>query len=404
MKYTEEREEFKLPIKSWCDDLEEKAMEQAVNLANHPVTEKHVALMPDCHVGYGMPIGGVIACRNAVIINAVGVDIGCGMIAVETDCSSEVFAEMKVRRDFLNSIKELVPLGKGKAHKEKQTWDGFDRYSEVVKDDNTITWPSKLDRKNLGSLGGGNHFIELQKDDNDKIWLMIHSGARNLGYRIANHYYKIAEEFNRTEGIELPDKELAFLYADSLDGMNYIRDMNFALEYALENRHRMMKCVKEKLAKHIVNVNFLREINIHHNYAALEEHFGEEFWIHRKGATSAKKDEYGIIPGSMGTPSYIVRGLGNSESFMSCSHGAGRIMGRAEASRSLTVDECNEAMKGIVCDRWNIIRKKRKGNTVENYDLSEAPQAYKDIDKVIESELDLIEPIVKLYPLGVLKG
>ena len=295
MKNIEEREELKLSIKSWCDDLEDKAMEQAVNLSNHPVTEKHVALMPDCHVGYGMPIGGVIACRNAVIINAVGVDIGCGMIAVETDCSAEVFTEMKVRRDFLNSIKELVPLGKGKAHKEKQTWEGFDRYSEVVKDDDTITWPSKLDRKNLGSLGGGNHFIELQKDDNDKIWLMIHSGARNLGYRIAIHYYKIGEEFNKREGIELPDKELAFLYADSLEGMNYIRDMNFALEYALENRHRMMKCVKEMLAKHIDNMNFLREINIHHNYAALEVHFGEEFWIHRKGATSAKKNEYGYF-------------------------------------------------------------------------------------------------------------
>ena len=404
MKWTKEDDGVKIPIKSWCDDLDENALRQAVNLANHPVTKKHVALMPDCHLGYGMPIGGVIACRNAIIINAVGTDIGCGMIAVETDCNAEVFTDMKNRRNFLNSVKELIPVGKGRAHREKQIWEGFEKYLQATKEMKP-SWPDKLDRKNLGSLGGGNHFIELQKDENDKIWLMIHSGARNLGHKIAIHYIKLAEEFNKSIGIELPDSELAFLYADSPDGLNYIRDMNFALEYALENRHRMMKCFKEQLLNHIGNVNFLREINIHHNYVALEEHFGETYWVHRKGATSAKKDEPGIIPGSMGTPSYIVRGLGDPDSFMSCSHGAGRQMGRAEASRTLNIDECNKAMEGIVFDRWSIRKKRRNGNMVEKkYDLSEAPQAYKDIDSVIESEIDLIEPVVKLYPVGVIKG
>ena len=394
-----------IPIKSWCAEIEPGAMEQAVNLAMHPVIRGHVALMPDCHVGYGMPIGGVIACENAVIPNAVGVDIGCGMVAVETDCPAERLKIMKDRRAILDIVKDMVPAGEGAAHKAEQEWDGFEKYLDSLSGGAAYEWPAKLDRKNLGTLGGGNHFIELQVSEEGMLWLMIHSGSRNLGYKIASHYHKKALRLNDEFHFAIPVKDLAFLPADSVPGLGYIRDMNFALKYALENRRRMMASFKNAVADILGNVGFLREVNIHHNYAALEEYSGKQFWIHRKGATSAKPGEIGIIPGSMGTSSYIVRGLGNPESFTSCSHGAGRRMGRGEASRSLSVEACDKAMEGIVFDRWNKFRSKWKKKGEKNlFDLSEAPLAYKDIDEVIEAELDLAEPIVKLRPLGVVKG
>lgn len=194
---------------------------------------------------------------------------------------------------------------------------------------------------------------------------------------------------------------------DSAEGQAYVRDMNLAMEYAAENRRRMMVCFKEVVTEHLGSLQFLQEINIHHNYAALEHHFGKNLWVHRKGATSARQGQMGIIPGSMGTPSYIVSGLGNPDSFFSCSHGAGRKMGRMEASRSFTPEQCDLAMGDVVFDRWNKVQKrgKRKNASGEHgLDLGEAPLAYKNIDEVIEAELDLIQPLVKLHPLGVLKG
>lgn len=394
-----------IPIKSWCAEIENEALEQARNLAKHPVTYKHIALMPDCHVGYGMPIGGVIACENSVIPNAVGVDIGCGMIAVQTNCPAERFSEMKDRRAVLDAVKETVPVSEGRAHKEEQEWDGFEKYIETLPAGAAYEWPARLDRKNLGTLGGGNHFIELQVSEDKMLWLMIHSGSRNLGYKIASYYHNKALKLNAQWHSELPSKDLAFLPMDNQLGHDYVRDMNFALAYALENRRRMMACFKQAVADFTGDVEFLREVNIHHNYAAQENHFGHDVWVHRKGATSAKDGEIGIIPGSMGTASYIVKGLGNPESFMSCSHGAGRRMGRGEASRHLSVEDCDKAMEGIAFDRWNKFRSKwKKGGGKNLFDLSEAPLAYKDIEDVIHSELDLIEPLVKLRPLGVVKG
>lgn len=395
-----------IPIKSWCAKVEPEALKQAMNLARHPALLKHVALMPDCHVGYGMPIGGVIAADNALIPNAVGVDIGCGMIAVETNLRAERFASMSERRALMDRIKNRIPLGEGRSHNEDQEWDGFEKYLDTrtgAKD-----WPSRLDRRNLGTLGGGNHFIELQVSKDGFIWLMIHSGSRNLGYRIASMYHAIAKTIDNPYPVKIPHMDLAFLPADTAEGNDYFTDMTFALEYALENRKRMMSVCKEELAAHVGEVEFKREVNIHHNYAALETHFGKQCYIHRKGATSAKDGEIGIIPGSMGTTSYIVQGLGNQESFMSCSHGAGRIMGRTDASQHLSVEACDKAMEGIVHDRWNKYNakwgRKNKLSSREFYDLSEAPLAYKNIEEVIESELDLITPIVKLRPLAVLKG
>ncbi len=383
----------KLPVKSWCARIEKGALEQAANLANHPKVFRHVALMPDCHVGYGMPIGGVVACKDAILPNAVGVDIGCGMCAVQTDWPVAEMSRDQITR-CLKAVRRGVPMGEGHGHRRPQKWKRFAELPHWLD-----AHARELAFRNLGSLGGGNHFIEIQAGDDGCIWLMLHSGSRNLGYRIAEHHHQKAQE--QCAGFSVPD--LAWLEVESEAGRDYIREMTFALDYALENRARMMQVFKVAVSHTCAGVNFLKEINIHHNYAALEEHFGEKAWVHRKGATSAKKGEMGIIPGSMGTPSYIVRGKGFAESFASCSHGAGRTMGRMAASRSLSQEACDKAMEGVVFSGWHPVRGRgKKGRGM--LDLSEAPQAYKDIDEVIEAELDLIDPVVKLRPLGVLKG
>ena len=415
MKWEKIDNDWALPVKSWCADCEEGAVKQAANLARHPALYHHVALMPDAHQGYGMPIGGVVAAENAVIPAAVGVDIGCGMIAAETDIPAERFAEMSLRRAFQERLKERIPVGEGVSHKAAQDWDGFEEYTanNGMRSD---LWPTKLDRMNLGTLGGGNHFIELQKTTllrdpgsaaeggrhESKVWLMIHSGSRNLGKRIEEHYHRIASRLCTRFRVPLADPDLAFLPIEEKDGHDYFTDMLFALRYAKENRRRMMEAMKETLLEFVPEANFPRTIDIHHNYAACEEHFGKKVFVHRKGATSAKLDEIGVIPGSMGTASYIVRGLGNHDSFMSCSHGAGRRMSRVAASTTLTVEECDKAMDGIVCERWH--RYRGFGKAKGRLDLSEAPQAYKDIEDVIASERDLVEPLVRLVPLASLKG
>ncbi|CAB1057365.1 RNA-2',3'-PO4:RNA-5'-OH ligase [Olavius sp. associated proteobacterium Delta 1] len=401
MEWIRDEENFNVPVKSWCKEIEDGAMAQAADLAKHPVVFRHVALMPDCHQGYGMPIGGVIACTNAVIPNAVGVDIGCGMGAVRTSIIASETTRSQLR-DVVIGIKEKVPCGEGKAHKKAQNQDGFD---EAIDSYNDRKWFSEHVRdlacRNLGTLGGGNHFIEIQAGDDSHVWLMIHSGSRHLGNVIARYYNSRALELNRKWHSNIPNKDLAFLPVNTQEGQDYIKDMNFALDYAKENRRIIMDNFMAAFQAVHEEAEFGIPVNIHHNYAALESHFGKDVWVHRKGATSAKQEETGIIPGSMGTSSYIVKGLGNIESFMSCSHGAGRVMGRMQATRTLTPEECDKAMDGIVYDRWG---KVKRGKTKGMYDLSEAPQAYKNIDEVIEAEQDLIQPIVKLKPLGVVKG
>lgn len=391
----------RVPIKSWCNDIEDGALAQALDLAGHPAVFKHVALMPDCHQGYGMPIGGVIACENAVIPNAVGVDIGCGMGSVRTSIRVEETKKENLRA-VVTRIKELIPCGEGRAHTKAQTWDGLDDdFDDYQERDWFSSHVRDLANRNLGTLGGGNHFIEIQAGDDDHVWLMIHSGSRHLGNVAARHHNAVALKLNTAWNSEIPNKDLAFLPVDSDEGRQYITDMMFSLAYAKENRRRIMERFMSAIASVFSGAEFEAPVNIHHNYAALENHFGRNVWVHRKGATSARKAEIGIIPGSMGTPSYIVEGLGNAESFTSCSHGAGRTMGRMQASRSLTPEACDQAMAGIVYDRWN---KVKRGKTKGMLDLGEAPQAYKDIDAVIAAELDLIKPLTKLQPLAVVKG
>jgi tRNA-splicing ligase RtcB len=359
--------------------------------------------MPDCHQGYGMPIGGVIACEKAVIPNAVGVDIGCGMRAVQTDIEVGSLTERVIRK-ILHAVRSQVPLGEGHAHSQPA-----EEWVPLAGVERTRPWmdPRGLrhDRCNLGTLGGGNHFIELQAGNDGVAWLMIHTGSRNLGYRVADYYHKTALRECTERQQSLSDPDLAYLEAASETGRCYIRDMQLALDYARENRLRIMTAFRRAVSDEIPSVTFTRMIDIHHNYAAFEEHLGHRVWVHRKGATAARRDEWGIIPGSMGTASYIVQGRGNPDSFMSCSHGAGRRMGRMQASRTLSETACSRAMEGIVFDGWSRFRGRGKRRKMKGMlDLSEAPQAYKDIDEVIAAQDDLIRIRVRLCPLGVLKG
>lgn len=396
----------KKPIKMWLDEIEDGALSQAKNLANLPFIHEHVALMPDCHQGYGMPIGGVIATKDVIIPNAVGVDIGCGMCAVETSLRE---IDIDTLKKIIGEIRDVIPIGFNK-HKNPQNIFDMPKLNseetcgnvtmEMAYEPNYWSLPivyKEFDNAKLsiGSLGSGNHFIEIQKDKQGYIWIMIHSGSRNLGKQVADHYNKIAIELNKKWHSSVPKEyQLAFLPIDSKEGEAYIREMEYCVKFAFANRRLMMTRIAESFNKFGFDIYISNMINIAHNYARLENHFGKNVWVHRKGATSAKKDEIGIIPGSQGTKSYIVRGLGNLESFTSCSHGAGRRLGRKEASRTLSLKDEIRHM-----DERGIIHNIRNEN-----DLDEAPSAYKDIDTVMENQQDLVETVVELKPLAVIKG
>lgn len=378
----------KVPIKCWLNDIEESALKQANNLANLPFAFKHIALMPDCHAGYGMPIGGVLATQGVVIPNAVGVDIGCGMCAVKTSLKG---IERDTLMNIVGFIKEVVPVG----FNHQTTPQDIPEFNWSFDTKSVIEAEFENAKYQLGTLGGGNHFIEIQSDKNGDIWIMIHSGSRNLGKKVADHYNKVAVALNEKWYSEVKkEAELAFLPIETEQGKQYFEEMKYCVDFALANRHLIMERIKQCFTIQIPAVEFGETINIAHNYARFENHFGENVVVHRKGATSAKLGEIGIIPGSQGTKSYIVRGLGNKESFCSCSHGSGRCMGRKEAQRTLNLKDEIELM-----DKQGIIH----GITNCN-DLDEAPSAYKDIDVVIANEKDLVEPIVELRPLAVIKG
>ncbi|MCF8056707.1 MAG: RtcB family protein [Desulfocapsa sp.] len=383
----------KKPIKLWLEDIDDGAMEQARNLANLPFIHSHIAIMPDAHLGYGMPIGGVMATRGVVVPNAVGVDIGCGMCAQQTSLHS---LESNTLRALLTHIKKTIPLGF--KHHQK----GRDRRlmpkpksGVPINDLPLVSRQFENGRTQLGTLGGGNHFIEIQKGSDGFIWIMIHSGSRNLGCQVANFYNRLAGKMSSKFGSTVPGNwQLAFLPIDSEEGRNYLLEMNYCVDFAYMNRKLMMEQVKEGLLMLASPVHFGEFINIAHNYASLETHFHQEVLVHRKGATRAEEGEIGIIPGSQGTPSYLVRGKGNVQSFRSCSHGAGRKMGRKQAQRSLDLHEEQKRLEDQ--NILHAIRNRR--------DLDEAAGAYKDIDEVVENQLDLVEVLVTLKPLAVVKG
>ena len=377
-----------IPIKMWLDFIEDGALAQAKNLANHPSAFRHIAIMPDAHQGYGMPIGGVLAAVDAVIPNAVGVDIGCGMCAVRTSLNS---IERDSLKKIIGRIRTVIPLGFNH-HKTRQNPE----LMPLISDNMPV---SDREYKNaltqIGTLGGGNHFIEIQKGNDGWIWIMIHSGSRNIGKQVADFYNKTAINLNEKLKHPIPKEwQLSFLPLDSHEGISYINEMKFCVDFALANRKLMMERIKEIFTDEFRDISFNKFINIAHNYASEEKHFGKKVIIHRKGATSARTDETGIIPGSQGSKSYIVSGLGNTESFMSCSHGAGRKMGRKQAERELDLDKEKERL-----DSLGILHSIRG-----KHDLEEASGAYKDISEVMNFQKDLVKIEIELSPLGVVKG
>jgi tRNA-splicing ligase RtcB len=348
-----------------------------------------------------MPIGGVLATKDIIIPNAVGVDIGCGMCAVKTSLTE---IDTTTLKNIMSEIRNAIPLGHNH-HKIAQD-------ESLMPDPNKIAWfGQSTDKhivleeynsalKQIGTLGGGNHFIEIQKGSDRRIWIMLHSGSRNFGLKIAKHYNEIAIKLNKKWHTQVPESwELAFLPMNSNEGLNYMAEMNYAVEFALANRKLMLDRIMLILYRDFGLIN-LKEytdhemINIAHNYASMENHFGENVMIHRKGATLAREGTIGIIPGSQGTKSYIVKGLGNKESFESCSHGAGRKMSRNKAEETLNLDDEKKKLddQGII----HSIRGK--------HDLDEAPGAYKNIDVVMENQKDLVETLVELQPLAIIKG
>jgi len=374
-----------LPIKLWLEDIETGALEQAKHLANLPFIFKHVAIMPDSHEGYGMPIGGVLATEGTIIPNAVGVDIGCGMCAVRTSLT-EIDGE--TLKKIMGEVRKAIPVGFAH-HREKQSVElmpGIPDGMPIVEREfeNALT--------QIGTLGGGNHFIEIQKGSDGYVWIMIHSGSRNIGLQVANHYNKLAETLNRQWYSAVPKEwQLAFLPIDTSEGEMYLAEMKYCVDFALANRKLMMDRI-QTIFNSLTACQFDPMINIAHNYAVMEHHFGRNVMVHRKGATKATQGLTGIIPGSMGTKSYIIEGLGNPESFTSCSHGAGRRMGRKQATETLNLEEEQKKMAGIL------------GAPRTQKELDEAPGAYKDIDVVMENQKDLVTIKVKLLPLAVIKG
>lgn len=382
----------RIPIKLWLSDAEEGALSQARNLANLPFAHSHIALMPDCHQGFGMPIGGVAALENVIIPNAVGVDIGCGMCAVKTSLQH---ISHPVLKEIMSDIRTLVPLG----FKHHSTAQGADRMPAGEVAPLLLPVVAREYQKaeyQVGTLGGGNHFIEIQKDEDNHIWIMIHSGSRNLGKQVADHYNRLAMDLNEKWKSPVPrSAQLAWLPFDDEEGQTYLREMQYCVDFAFANRKLMMDRITDVFENHFKGeFHAFPMINIAHNYATVETHGNKEVVVHRKGATLATKGTVGIIPGSQGSHSYIVRGKGNPESFNSCSHGAGRVMGRKQAQRSLNLKEeikkLNE--KGII----HAIRTQK--------DLDEATSAYKNIDVVMKNQKDLVDILHQLTPLAVLKG
>ena len=380
-------------VKAWTNSIDDHAMREIENISQLPFVYHHLAFMPDVHGGMGMPIGGVLATRDVVIPNAVGVDIGCGMCAVKTNIFADSIPVDVLRKQILSGIRACIPLGMVH-HKVMQDEElmpaGHDLEKLYV-----VSRQYVSARKQIGTLGGGNHFIELQRDDDGYLWIMLHSGSRNLGKQVGDYYNKVAKELNRKFYSAVhPDWQMAFIPMGTKEFEAYWDEMQYCIAFAFCNRKLMMERIKNVISDVLPDSEFEPMINIAHNYAKWEQHFGEYVIVHRKGAVRAGKGDIGIIPGSQGTCSYIVEGLGCEDSFMSSSHGAGRLMSRNEARNTLSL----EAEQKLLEQR-NIIHSIRSVR-----DLDEAASAYKDIDMVMANQTDLVKIKTKLYPIAVIKG
>ena len=323
----------RVPITSWAAELEESAMKQAVNLSNLPFAIDHVALMPDAHTGYGMPIGGVLFADRAVVPYAIGVDIGCGVALVETDLTVSTLNRNGLER-VLEEIERRVPTGTSSHARKVDREKALGDIGLPIPDSIRPEWWDRAVQQ-VGTLGSGNHFLEMQRDEAGAVFVMLHSGSRSLGKTICDEFHRRALKQNLMCGSELPDRELAYLPLETDDHRAYWAAMQFALRFAEVNRSRMLDHVEHAFERHTGIGRFDRTVDVHHNYAAWESHFGRDGIVHRKGAVRARKGEIVLVPGSMGTASYVGEGLGNPESFETCQHGAGRAMSRTAARKAM---------------------------------------------------------------------
>lgn len=391
----------RVPIKVWSDlaTVEQSAVQQLKNLATLPFVFKHVAAMPDVHFGMGATVGSVIATKGAVCPAAVGVDIGCGMMAVCTDLNP-IIVQDKVK-EIRHSIERSVPVGFNRNKviaPTVETWAGWQSWKDLAAAERHPKGMKQLlanATHQMGTLGGGNHFIELCLDTEGRVWVMLHSGSRNIGKSLAEIHMDTAKADMKRMFIDLADPDLAY-YAEGTAGYReYMRDLMWAQDYALANRAEMMRRVLKDLSFAVYGedgkVGSTMSVQCHHNYASMENHYGENVLVTRKGAVRARIGDYGIIPGSMGTRSYIVRGLGNPESFCSCSHGAGRRMSRTQAHKQFTTEDLIKQTEGVEC---------RKDAGV----VDEIPGAYKNIDEVMEHQKDLVEIVATLKQFCCIKG
>ena len=387
-----------MPVKIYTDDVDPAAMEQLSKVAQLPFIHGHVAAMPDVHVGIGATVGSVIPSLKAIIPAAVGVDIGCGMNAVRLSLKAGKLPDSL--RKIRAAIEAAVPVGFA-MHKVDQARDSTLRalqggLHEILEKHGKIASlhkkPYQTWVRQLGTLGGGNHFIELCLDEDQNVWVMLHSGSRGIGNAIGRYFIELAKRDALRNNQHLPDRDLAYFEEGAEHFAEYIQAVHWAQDYAMANRRELMHLIIAVLRKELPDFNLTREaINCHHNYVAREQHFGAEVYITRKGAIRAGEGELGIIPGSMGARSYIVRGLGNATSFCSCAHGAGRRMSRSQARKRFDARDMEAQTQGIEC---------RKDKGV----VDEIPSAYKDIDEVMANQSDLVEVVHTLRQVVCIKG
>lgn len=377
-------------ILSWCPNPEEGALKQAENISQHPWLIGNVCLMPDTHEGYGMPIGGVVALDKVVCPNMVGVDIGCQMSAVQTNLTEISTEKLK---EILGILRNTIPVGmKHQKNPIKHPIFELDDWNDTI----ICKQEFQSAQYQLGTLGGGNHFIEIQKGNNGYIFFMVHSGSRNLGKKVADYYNKKAKEIcAEWKHDEIIKNDLAILPFKTKEYSDYIKEMHLCIYFASANHTIMVEEIKKAFCKVLDNnIEFNETINTIHNYMALENHYGKNVFVHRKGAVRARENDIVIIPGSQGTSSYICQGLGNEASLCSCSHGSGRTMSRKKAKETLNLQEEQRKL-----DEKGILHAIRGQN-----DLEEASSAYKDIEEVMKNQSDLVKPLVRLEPLAVIKG
>lgn len=381
------------PVLSWANHaLSSDEIKMAKNVASLPFVFKHVALMPDVHLGKGALVGSVIATKQAIMPAAVGVDIGCGMAAVKTPFNGDQL-EGKLKKIRLD-IEAAIPTGFNENKDVEKTVTNWQRWSSFKDLHKGVQSLQTKAMRQLGSLGGGNHFIEVCLDTENQVWLMLHSGSRNIGNNLAQCHICTAKELAKMAGNHLPDPDLAHFVAGTSEFQAYWHDLQWAQNYARVNREVMMARFMRIIEKHLAGgkrMKPLLEVNCHHNYAETEVHFGEEVYVTRKGAVRAQTEDYGIIPGSMGAKSYIVKGKGNLESYCSCSHGAGRLLSRNKAKNIYTLDDLIAQTQGVEC---------RKDTGV----LDEIPSAYKPIEQVMENQADLVEIVATLKQVLCVKG